>query len=310
MTFLDNLKSSLGYGIGIYNLYGEFIEGLDLGFSSTSDSLVINGKTYIACENHIIAVESQLSEDACRLIRSTYRLFYGNRITKEDSLEYIIKNNVPNESIQGKYIGFNVIYITSMDNIWDIVKSIYEDESVEFVVDRDGIYLIKLFEDVSQEAEAIIEGIWQEKGIKAIIGCGRTVSCEYTIKDAAIHAKNSSKIAKRLDLNSGFFHIDKILVYGLINSIGDNDIAYYLHGHHEGFMLASRDKELLDTAEQLFKCNLNISEAARNLYIHRNTLLYRIEKIKNLTGLDIKGFEDALTFKFIITVLKLKNTVT
>jgi DNA-binding PucR family transcriptional regulator len=80
-----------------------------------------------------------------------------------------------------------------------------------------------------------------------------------------------------------------------------------MNGGYDGFVDVVRDKELLSTAEELFKCHLNISEAARKLYLHRNTLLYRIEKIKNLSGLDIKKFEEAVIFRTVITLYKFKG---
>ena len=59
---------------------------------------------------------------------------------------------------------------------------------------------------------------------------------------------------------------------------------------------------MLYTIEMFFKKDLNLSDTARQLYIHRNTLVYRIEKLEKLTGLDIRNFEDALTFKISLMV--------
>ena len=62
------------------------------------------------------------------------------------------------------------------------------------------------------------------------------------------------------------------------------------------------EEETLSTVYKFFENNLNISETARQLYIHRNTLVYRLEKIQKLTGLDVRVFEDALTFKIAMMV--------
>jgi hypothetical protein len=117
----------------------------------------------------------------------------------------------------------------------------------------------------------------------------------------------ASDLAFELGFKEGFYHIDKMTIYGLLYSIDDEKIDYYLHGGYSGFVEVVRDKELINTAEELFRCHLNISEAARKLYLHRNTLLYRIEKIKNLTGLDIKKFEEAVIFRTIITIYKFRR---
>lgn len=64
------------------------------------------------------------------------------------------------------------------------------------------------------------------------------------------------------------------------------------------------DKDTLFTIDKFFENNLNISETSRKLFIHRNTLIYRLEKIKNLTGLDLKVFKDATKFKLALMIQK------
>ena len=63
------------------------------------------------------------------------------------------------------------------------------------------------------------------------------------------------------------------------------------------------DEETLTTINKFFENNLNVSETSRQLYVHRNTLVYRIEKIQKATGLDLRVFDDALTFKIALMVV-------
>lgn len=63
-----------------------------------------------------------------------------------------------------------------------------------------------------------------------------------------------------------------------------------------------KDKELVECINAFFKNNLNISETSRNAFLHRNTLLYRIEKIHKITGLNIRNFEEAMSFKLLTIV--------
>jgi len=63
-----------------------------------------------------------------------------------------------------------------------------------------------------------------------------------------------------------------------------------------------QDKELVECVHAFFKNNLNISETSRNAFLHRNTLLYRIEKINKITGLNIRNFEEAMSFKLLTIV--------
>ena len=68
--------------------------------------------------------------------------------------------------------------------------------------------------------------------------------------------------------------------------------------------LESLDRETLMTIQAFFDNNLNVSETSRKLFVHRNTLVYRLEKIKKLTGLDLREFDDAITFKVALMVKK------
>ena len=68
------------------------------------------------------------------------------------------------------------------------------------------------------------------------------------------------------------------------------------------------DQEILTTINTFFDNNLNVSETARQLFVHRNTLVYRLEKIRKLTGLDLREFEHAITFKVALMVKKYLNS--
>ena len=65
------------------------------------------------------------------------------------------------------------------------------------------------------------------------------------------------------------------------------------------------DEEMLNTAESFLQSSLNVSEASRNLYMHRNTLLYRLDKIEKATGLNIRSFSDAVSFRVLTILYKL-----
>ena len=65
------------------------------------------------------------------------------------------------------------------------------------------------------------------------------------------------------------------------------------------------DSEMVTTAEEFLNTSLNVSETSRNLYMHRNTLMYRLDKIERATGLDVRKFQDAMTFRLIMILHKL-----
>ena len=112
--------------------------------------------------------------------------------------------------------------------------------------------------------------------------------------------KKNSKSAKNLILDSTVFaqFCDHV-----INCLNSDEKA----GISEKFLTPEivsvmKDKELIECINAFFKNNLNISETSRNAFLHRNTLLYRIEKINKITGLNIRTFEDAMSFKLLTIV--------
>lgn len=66
------------------------------------------------------------------------------------------------------------------------------------------------------------------------------------------------------------------------------------------------DEDTMSTVESFFSCSMNVSETSRRLYMHRNTLIYRLNKIENVTGLDIRRFDMAVTFKILHILYTLK----
>lgn len=307
MSFCDDLQLALGYEVGFYDLKGNLKEGKDIGFKDVDD-IEIGDITFIKLGDNVMSIKGKLSQDACNLVK-LYFNSYRNRGAADilQPLEYILKNDVSKEKLIGKFLDKTAMYLICPIKFFNIVESIYEGYEAEFVKDDEGIYIVKEIENFEEEAESILEELKQEGAINVLIGCGRQVKGDYTIKNSAVHAKTACLLAKNLGYNEGTFHIDKMILYGIISESEISKIDFYLNGGYENFYDVYRDKELINTAEELFRCHLNISEASRRLYLHRNTLLYRIEKIRSITGLDIKKFEEAVVFRTVISIFKLKR---
>jgi carbohydrate diacid regulator len=93
------------------------------------------------------------------------------------------------------------------------------------------------------------------------------------------------------------------LIYQLPAQLCKMFITEVLHG----ISMENFDDEILSTVNKFFENNLNVSETSRQLYIHRNTLVYRLDKLQRLTGLDLRNFDDAITFKITLMVNKYIN---
>lgn len=75
----------------------------------------------------------------------------------------------------------------------------------------------------------------------------------------------------------------------------------------DNFKQLMKDSDMVNCIEEFFKYNLNVAETSRNSYLHRNTLLYRIDKIYHLTGYNLKIFEDAVSFKILMKIYELTS---
>ena len=93
------------------------------------------------------------------------------------------------------------------------------------------------------------------------------------------------------------------LIYQLPTPLCRMFISEVLHG----LTLDQFDEETLTTVNKFFENNLNVSETSRQLYIHRNTLVYRLDKLLKMTGLDLRNFDDAIIFKIMLMVSKYMN---
>ena len=121
-------------------------------------------------------------------------------------------------------------------------------------------------------------------------------------------SKSYKEAGMALDVGRIFYAEKSVLAYNelgigrLIHQLPVSLCEMFLQEVFEGRAATQFDEETLTTVNQFFENSLNISETARQLYIHRNTLVYRLEKLQKLTGLDVRVFDDAMTFKIALMV--------
>lgn len=209
-----------------------------------------------------------------------------------------------------------VVYIieTNRDkdgNDFEKVRSIYGGKSKDFVtaVDEKNIIVVKeladneSYEDLKKTAEVILD---------LFHGADKDVHIAYgTIVGEIKEVSRSYKEAKMaLDVGKIFFEEKNIIAY---STLGIGRLIYqlpiplckmFIREIFDGKSPDDFDEETLITINKFFENNLNVSETSRQLYIHRNTLVYRLDKLQKSTGLDLRVFEDAITFKIALMVVK------
>lgn len=192
----------------------------------------------------------------------------------------------------------------------EVIRNLFGDDDGSLIteVDEKSIILIKglgdneTYEDLEEVANNIRDTMNTEAMIDVRVSCG-------TIVNEIAQVSRSFKEA-RMALNVGkiFYSQDRVHMYRklgigrLIYQLPENLCRLFLKEVFTRQQPESFDEETLTTINMFFGNSLNVSETARQLFVHRNTLVYRLEKLSRSTGLDIRSFDDAVTFKIALMV--------
>ena len=194
----------------------------------------------------------------------------------------------------------------------DVVQSLFPDKQVDFVLSTSetDITLIKQLPDgtdgkeiykIAKQVEEALEG---ELNLKVVIGIGTVVGHIRELARAYKEAQVAIEVGKVFDTEKSIINYENLGIGRLIYQLPTTLCEMFLQEVFKKGSIDSLDEETLFTIQKFFENNLNVSETSRKLFVHRNTLVYRLEKIKKLTGLDLREFDDAITFKVALMVKK------
>ena len=191
----------------------------------------------------------------------------------------------------------------------------YAGNSLDSVVriDDECCAFVKFLKEDEQEyhssadyAEFLVQSLKEELGVDVVVGVGSTVK---KLRDASLsYAQASSALRYAYvfeDKGSVHTYREYMLVKMLEDASESKLVQYLSELTDEGSKEILEDEEMVTTAEEFLRCSLNVSETSRNLYMHRNTLLYRLDKIEKATGLNIRLFPDAVSFRVLTILYKL-----
>lgn len=202
-------------------------------------------------------------------------------------------------------------YETKDNNSLEMIKNIFAENERDYItaIDEKSIIIIKdigqdtSYKEVEKVANILVDMFNTEIMIKAKVAYG-------TIVNDLKHISKSYKEAKMsIEVGEIFYNEKNVIGYNtlgigrLIYQLPVNLCKMFMNEVFNGNLPDTFDEETITTIHKFFENNLNISETARKLYIHRNTLVYRLEKFQKATGLDIRIFDDALTFKLALMVV-------
>ena len=252
------------------------------------------------------------------------RNYYEERFDKGNFFKNIITDNIlPGDiSLKAKelHISFNVsrtVFLIKVDKAKDIqshevVLGLFPNKVKDFVIelDEENTVLIKElkaaddYNEVDRTAKAIIDTLNTELMVKAQIGIGSAVNNVRDIGRSFKEAQTALQIGSIFESDKAIVNYNNLGIGRLIYQLPTTLCKLFLKEVFKEGSLESLDRETLLTIQKFFENNLNVSETSRQLYVHRNTLVYRLDKIQKITGLDLRIFDDAITFKVSMLVKK------
>ena len=194
----------------------------------------------------------------------------------------------------------------------DVLAGLFPDKSQDFVIsiNEADIAVVKqiTYATTSEELERIARNmedvLKNELYIKTVIGFGTVADHLRSLADSYKEAQTAIDVGKVFDTEKSIINYENLGIGRLIYQLPTTLCEIYLSEVFKKSSIDSLDQETLFTINKFFENNLNVSETSRKLFVHRNTLVYRLEKIKKLTGLDLRQFDHAIVFKVALMVRK------
>ena len=194
----------------------------------------------------------------------------------------------------------------------DVLSGMFPDKMQDFVisVNENDIAVIKQItpsttdEDLEKIARSMEDTLKNELFIKTVIGIGTVAEHLRSLADSYKEAQTAIDVGKVFDTEKSIINYENLGIGRLIYQLPTTLCEIFLSEVFKKSAIDSLDQETLFTINKFFENNLNVSETSRKLFVHRNTLVYRLEKIKKLTGLDLRQFDHAIVFKVALMVRK------
>lgn len=213
-----------------------------------------------------------------------------------------------------------VVYVIETKNEKDInaletVRSLFTGREKNFItaVDEKNIIVVREVkpgetqDDLEKTAQVMVDMLNTEAMSQVHVAYGTVVNELKEVSRSYKEAKMALDVGKIFFSNKNVVAYSKLGIGRLIYQLPIPLCRMFIKEIFDGKSPDEFDDETLTTINKFFENSLNVSETSRQLYIHRNTLVYRLDKLQKSTGLDLRVFEDAITFKIALMVVKYMN---
>ncbi|MGN0778092.1 MAG: PucR family transcriptional regulator [Aristaeellaceae bacterium] len=201
---------------------------------------------------------------------------------------------------------------TENERAFDLLQDItpMQDQDVLVDMDRHTVVLIKdmtdveSVDDLTMYAQALQETLMGETAHQMTVGVGCVRATLDELQDSYAEARRAIEVGRVFQPEDSIYVFSRLILERFLMELPQDISAYYHNLLFNRRTVRLFNEEMLYTIDMFFKKDLNLSDTARQLYIHRNTLVYRLDKVQRQTGLDLRSFEDAVTFKILMELKK------
>ena len=192
----------------------------------------------------------------------------------------------------------------------ELISRLFPDRQHDFVlnINENDIVVVKSIrpdtemEEIHEMAAEIEKALHEQLGIRCVIGISTEAQHLRELADRYKEAQVAIEVGRVFDGDKTIIHYESLGLGRIIYQLPTTLCEMFLNEVFKKNPIETLDEDTIETINKFFENNLNVSETSRKLYVHRNTLVYRLEKIKKLTGLDLREFDDAIVFKVAMMV--------
>ena len=207
-----------------------------------------------------------------------------------------------------------VLLVRQMDNpdvaAVEVIGRLFPDKQKDFVlnINETDVVIVKSLqspdnvEEVRKAAHSVENALREELGIRCVIGVSTYARHLRELADRYKEAQVAIDVGRIFESEKTIIHYENLGLGRIIYQLPTTLCEMFLNEVFKKNPIETLDEDTLETINRFFENNLNVSETSRKLYVHRNTLVYRLEKIKKITGLDLREFDHAIVFKVAMMV--------
>lgn len=257
------------------------------------------------------------------------KLYYDEKYDRNNFMKNVLLGNIlPGDiTIRAKELRVKsesrrIVYLVRTEKTrelyaYNIIQSLFPNNNKDYIIllDDQNTILVKELkerednEEVHKKARIIIDTLNSELMIKASIGIGTEAESLRDVARSYKDAQTALKIGQIFEAEKNIVDYNHLGIGRLIYQLPTTLCRLFLNEVFREGVFETIDSETMMTIQKFFENNLNVSETSRQLFIHRNTLVYRLDKIQKITGMDLRKFDDAIYFKVAMMVKRYLDEV-